>query len=270
MRVLFIGDVVGSPGRRILASLLPELKDALRPHLTVANGENTAGGIGATPPTVDEIAGSGVDVVTMGNHVWKKREMVQSIDQLTNVIRPANLPPGNPGTGSTVFETERGPVGVINLQGRVFMQCIDCPFAAAEREIDEMSARTKMIVVDFHAEATSEKIAMARFLDGKVSAVIGTHTHVQTADEQIFPGGTAYITDTGMAGPQQSILGLQVEKIIDRFRRQIPIRFDVAKSAASICGVYFDIDEDTGKAGSIVRLNNITEAGQLGVDIPPP
>ncbi len=260
MRLLMIGDIVGRSGRRAIKVNLRELKREFDLDLVIANGENAAGGNGITKDVAQELFSAGVDVLTMGNHVWNIKEAHEYIDRETRIIRPANYPPGTPGIGSNVFETRRGvKVAVVNLAGRVFLQPLDCPF----RKIDEILIRIKemaqVIVIDFHAEATSEKIAMGWYLAGKVSALVGTHTHVQTADERVLPGGTAYITDLGMTGPLNSVIGVKKEIVIEKFRTQLPQRFEVAPGPFQLNAVVIDIDDYTGEANSIQRIQNYEE-----------
>jgi len=257
MRVLFIGDVVGKPGRAAVTMLVPKLREEYRADAVIANGENCAGGLGATFKTLKELTEAGVDAISLGNHTWRKRELVGTIDSLPNVVRPANFPTGNPGRGYLVVDTPAGPLGLLNLQGRIFMDPLDCPFAAAERDVKKLTGRTSTIVVDFHAEATSEKIAMGWFLDGSVSAVIGTHTHVQTADERILPGGSAYITDAGMTGPEDSVLGIERESVLKLMRSRMPQRFIVAKTRGWLAGVMFEVDTESGRATRIERINRL-------------
>jgi len=255
MRALFIGDIVGKVGRNTTKALLPAVVTRYKVDLIIANGENAAGGFGLTDKIASEILTFGVHVITTGNHVWDKKEFVTQISKEDKVLRPLNYPPGVPGFGSIIYPIKNGAkVAVINISGRVFMSNIDCPFRTAEDEVEKISKITKMIIIDFHAEATSEKIAFGYFMDGKVSAVIGTHTHVQTADEKIFPGGTAYITDVGMTGPDDSIIGIEKEQIIQRFLTNIPIRLEPAKGDGIFSAVVFDIDEKTGKSTAIQRL----------------
>jgi 2',3'-cyclic-nucleotide 2'-phosphodiesterase len=255
MKVLFIGDIVGKVGRITTKALLPTIVNRYKVDLIIANGENAAGGFGLTDKIVSEILTFGVHVITTGNHVWDKKEFVTQISKEDKVLRPLNYPPGVPGFGSIIYPLKNGSkVAVINISGRVFMSNIDCPFRTAEDEVEKVSKITKTIIIDFHAEATSEKIAFGYFMDGKVSAVIGTHTHVQTADEKIFPGGTAYITDVGMTGPENSIIGIDKEQIIQRFLTNIPIRLEPAKGEGIFSAVVFDIDEKTGKSTAIQRL----------------
>lgn len=254
LRVLFVGDIVGSPGRKVLKEFLPSLKEDLRIDVVVANGENAAGGFGLTRGVVDEILSAGVDVITTGNHVWDKKEILDLLrgDELP-VLRPYNYPPRAPGRGYIVLEK----IVVVNLQGRIFMPSIDCPFSKMEELLTELSER-KPILVDLHAEATSEKIAFAYYFDGKVSAVIGTHTHVPTADERILPNGTAYITDVGMTGPVDSIIGMDPSKVLKRFLTGVPEKLEVAKGRSSLQGVVIEIDLHTLKATSIQRVERMT------------
>ncbi len=258
VRLLFIGDIVGQPGRQAVRSLVSRLRQQHRLDLVIANGENSAGGSGITSKTADEIFSAGVDVITSGDHLWDQKEVIELLQNEKRFIRPLNYPPGIPGQGSVLFEKLQGsPVAVINLQGRTFMANLENPFLIARAEVERLRQFTKIIFVDFHAEATSEKIALARLLDGHVSAVIGTHTHVQTADEQIFPGGTAYLTDAGFTGPHESVLGREIEPVIRRFLTSMPQRFDVAEKNVLLQGAVIEIDEATGKS---VRIQRISEA----------
>jgi metallophosphoesterase (TIGR00282 family) len=259
VRILFIGDIMGRPGRDIVRKVLPGLKRKYAIDLTIANGENLAGGIGATPQVVQEIVDAGVEVITFGNHVWKKKEMVRSIDDFDCAVRPANYPEGTPGRGSIVYDEDGLNVGVVCVLGRVFMDTLDCPFRAAKKEIELLQRTTKYIVVDVHAEATSEKRALGWYLDGTVSAVLGTHTHVQTCDETILPHGTGYITDVGMTGGQHSVIGIRQDEAISRFLTQMPIRFEVADEGVSLCGAVVELDRQTGMTRKIFRLTNVTE-----------
>ncbi len=255
MKILILGDIVGSPGREAIRRLVPALRQEKGLDLVVANAENAAGGSGVTPPLAEELFAAGVDVLTSGDHIWKQREIVPYLERETRLLRPANYPPGTPGAGAVEVKTASGlVVGVVNLMGRTFMQALDCPFRRALEEIDEIRLRTKIIVVDVHAEATSEKMALGRFLDGKVSAVVGTHTHVQTADEKILPQGTAYITDLGMTGPLDSILGRRVDQILERFLTSMPVRFEMAKDDVEIQGVIMEIEPASGRALAIERI----------------
>jgi len=255
MKVIIIGDVVGRPGRKILAAALPGLRQQHEAEFVVANVENSAEGAGVVPKIGDEILNIGVDVMTSGNHIFDKKEVIQYIENQPRLIRPANYAPDAPGRGIWLGSTGSGTqVAVINLQGRVFMPPSDCPFRTVDRLLAEIGNRTSVIIVDHHAEATSEKLAMGRYLDGRVSVVVGTHTHVQTADEQIFPGGTGYITDLGMTGPYDSVIGVESQLVITRFLRGLPIRYQTASANPQLHGVVVDIDERSGKALGISRL----------------
>lgn len=257
MHLLVIGDIVGRSGRRAVKVNVSGLRRDFNIDLVIANGENSAGGKGITKEVAEELFTSGVDVLTMGNHVWHKREAFEYINREKKLVRPANYPPGTPGTGANIFETrQKVKVGVINLSGRVFLQPLDCPFRLADQLIERLKKEARVIIVDFHAEATSEKVAMGWYLAGRVSAVVGTHTHVQTADERILPGGTAYITDLGMTGPYLSVIGVKKEIIISKFVTQIPERFEVATGPFQFNGAVIEIDEDTGEAKSIERIQN--------------
>jgi 2',3'-cyclic-nucleotide 2'-phosphodiesterase len=256
MRILFIGDIVGKPGRRAVHELLPDLISSYQIDFVIANGENAAAGFGITRDIVEDLFECRIDVLTMGNHVWDKKEILDFMADYESLIRPANYPGSALGQGSVVMPSIKGyHVGVINLMGRVFMNPLECPFRTAEQEIEKIRKRTKIILVDMHAEATSEKIAMGWFLDGKVTAVVGTHTHVQTADDRILPGGTAYITDVGMTGPFDSVIGTRKELVLERFLTQIPNKFEVAKGDVRLQAVMIDVDERTGRALSIERLS---------------
>ena len=255
MKLLFIGDIVGKVGRNTVRATLPGLADQYKPDMVIANGENIAGGFGLTVSLVNDLYDMGVQVVTTGNHVWDKKDFVSYISKDNRVLRPANFAPGVPGYGSIIYRLSDGTkVAVLNLSGRVFMANVDCPFRKAQSEIEALERETNIIIIDFHAEATSEKIAFGYFVDGKASAVIGTHTHVQTADERILPRGTAYITDAGMAGPFDSVLGRRVENVLERFLSCVPVRFEVASGNVQMHGVVIDIDEKTGNARSISRI----------------
>lgn len=256
MNILFVGDIVGKPGRRALQNHLNKVREEHDISLTVVNGENAAGGFGITASIMDILFEMKVDVITTGNHVWDKKEALTLITKEDRLLRPLNYPPGTPGAGSVVVRSSEGlKVAVLNVEGRVFMRPVDCPFRAAENEIELLSNETSIILVDIHAEATSEKIAMGRFLDGRVSAVVGTHTHVQTADDQIFPGGTAYITDVGMTGPSESVIGVKHEIIVNRFLTGLPERFETAKNYPQLQAVVISVNPADGKAESITRLN---------------
>jgi hypothetical protein len=273
VKLLFIGDIVGQPGRRAVAELLPKLREQHNLDFVIANGENSAGGSGITPKTAEEIFSAGVDVITSGDHLWDQKEVMELLANEKRFLRPLNYPPGTPGQGSAIFQIKRWgettdepargdarPTGlsiaVLNLQGRAFMQPpLENPFLAARAEVERLRQQTKIIFVDIHAEATSEKIALARMLDGQVSAVVGTHTHVQTADEQIFPGGTAYLTDAGFTGPHESVLGREIEPVIKRFLTGMPQRFEVAKNNVLLHGAMIEIDDASGKALKIQRVS---------------
>jgi hypothetical protein len=255
MRILFIGDIVGSPGRDAVVKLVPALKKQERLDFVVANAENAAGGSGITPQVAGELFSCGIDVLTSGDHIWKKRDIFEFIKEEKRILRPLNFPLVAPGRGKEVFNTASGmKVGIINIQGRVFMEALECPFRTVAEAVKELQGETKVIIVDIHAEATSEKIALGWYLDGKVSAVLGTHTHVQTADEKILPQGTAYITDAGMTGPFDSVIGRRVEDVLERFTSCLPRRFEVASDNIQLHGVIVQINEDNGKAVSITRL----------------
>lgn len=254
MNILFIGDIVGNPGREAIRELLPGLKKEFHLDFIIANAENAAGGSGITPRTAAELFDSGVCVLTSGDHIWKKREILEIINDDSRILRPINFPQGAPGRGSGVFKVNGGKIAVINVQGRVFMEALDCPFKAVRREIDLLSKETKIIIVDIHAEATSEKVALGWYLDGLASAILGTHTHIQTADEKILPQGSAFISDVGMTGPFDSVIGRRVEDVLERFLTAVPIRFEVASENIQLHGVVVDVDVNTGKAKSIIRI----------------
>jgi len=261
LNLIFIGDIVGRPGRRAVKTVLPELVHTYKPDAIIANGENAAGGLGLTQDTAEELLNLGITVLTTGNHVWKKKEFYRFLEDNMRVLRPANYPPGAPGKGATVIQLANGTrLGVVNLIGRVFMSPLDCPFRVADSIVTELEEKCDLIVVDFHAEATSEKIAMGWFLDGRVACVVGTHTHVQTADERILPGGTGYISDLGMTGPIDSVLGVKTDIIIDRFLKGLPKQFQIAQGPTELCGVAVTVDESTGRAKAI---NRIKEAALL-------
>lgn len=256
VKLLFIADIVGQPGRRAVKELVPHLRQQHGLSMVVANGENSAGGSGITPSTAEEIFSAGVDIITSGDHLWDQKEVMGLLEGEQRFVRPLNYPPGTPGQGSTIFRAlGLPPVAVLNLQGRTFMPALENPFQVALPEVERLRQKTKIIFVDLHAEATSEKIAMARMLDGRVSAVIGTHTHVQTADEQIFPGGTAFLSDGGFTGPHNSVLGREIEPIIRRFMTNMPQKFEVAKGRVLLQGVVVEIDEQSGRALAIQRVS---------------
>ena len=255
MRLLFIGDIVGQPGRLAVKTLLPKLREKHALDFVVANGENSAGGSGITPKTAEEIFSAGVDVITSGDHLWDQKEVVELLENEKRFLRPLNYPMGTPGQGFGVFKRGSVSIGVMNFQGRTFMPPLENPFLLALEEVKRLREQARIIFVDFHAEATSEKIAFARMLDGQVSAVVGTHTHVQTADDQIFPGGTAYLSDVGFTGPHESVLGREIEPVIKKFLTSMPQRFDVARNNVLLHAVMIDIDEATGRARTIKRLS---------------
>jgi 2',3'-cyclic-nucleotide 2'-phosphodiesterase len=261
LTVLFLGDIVGEPGRHAVIERLPELKEKYTLDFIVVNGENAAAGRGITGKITIDLLRSGVSVVTTGDHIWDQKDIFAFLNLEPRLLRPLNYPEGTPGNGSIVLETPKGKVGVINVQARTFMQPIlDNPFRAIDAAVRAMRAETPCIIVDVHGETTSEKIAMGRFLDGRVSAVLGTHTHVQTADEQIFPGGTAFMCDAGMCGPTHSILGRAVEPIMNRFISNLPAPFPVAHGEVRLRGAVVEIDETTGRA---LRITRIDEPGSV-------
>jgi metallophosphoesterase (TIGR00282 family) len=256
LRILFIGDIVGSPGRRIVRERLGDILAQREIDLCIANGENSASGFGITPRIAEELFGLGIEVISGGNHSWDRREIMEFMPHEPRLLRPANFPPGSAGSGLFVGTAKNGiGYAVLNLQGRTFMTPLDDPFRTAEAELAKVPPATKVIVVDMHAEATSEKLAMGWNLSGKVSAVLGTHTHVQTADNRVLTGGTAYITDVGMTGPHDSIIGMEKGPIIQRFHDAMPIRFAVAEGDIQMNAVLLDVDESTGRARGIERLN---------------
>jgi len=255
MKILFIGDIVGSPGREAMKKLIAPLKQELQIDFVIANAENSSGGSGITSKVASELFASGADVLTSGDHIWKKPEIFELINQEERILRPLNFPSGAPGRGAAIFKAKDGTkIGVINVNGRVFMEALECPFKTTLKAVEELALETKIIIVDIHAEATSEKIALGWYLDGKVSAIFGTHTHIQTADERILPKGTAYITDVGMTGPYESVIGRRVEDVLTRFLSSIPVRFEVAQGDIQLHGALVEIDPETGKARSILRI----------------
>jgi metallophosphoesterase (TIGR00282 family) len=256
VKLLFIGDIIGKPGRQALSRELHRIVDRYNVDLVIANGENAAGGFGITEETAKELYKAGIDIMTSGNHIWDKKDSYEYIKREDRLIRPANYPVGTPGKGSAVVVTPGGiKVGVLNLEGRVFMNSLDCPFRVADKEIALLREETQVILVDFHAEATSEKSSLGWYLDGRVSAVVGTHTHVQTADERILPGGTAYLTDVGMTGGFDSVIGVRKDEPIEKFLTMLPVKFEVAKNEIRLNGVYIEVDEVSGKALAIERIN---------------
>jgi hypothetical protein len=258
MRILFVGDVVGKPGRDAVLTMTPILRAEFAPDLVVVNAENAAGGLGITPEIARNLLASGMDVLTLGNHTWSKREVDEFLSGEPRVLRPANYPPGSPGRGHGLFKTPGGVlVGVANVNGRTFMEPLDDPFRAADEIIACLRPMTPILFIDFHAETTSEKMAFGWHCDGRVSAVVGTHTHVQTADERVLPGGTAYLTDAGMCGPENSVIGMDVAASLERFRTQRPHRFQVAEGPVRLCGAVIDVDEQTGRASRIERVSRL-------------
>ena len=256
MNILFIGDTVGKAGRAIVHQYLKQLQEEYRVDLTILNCENAAAGFGVTPKIADEFFDWGIDVLTSGNHIWDKKEIMPYLAKNRRLLRPANYPADNPGIGVSVLKTGSGEeVAVLNLQGRVFMPPTDDPFRVADAELAKLPKHIKVIFVDMHGEATSEKVAMGWYLDGRVSAVVGTHTHVPTADETILPGGTAFITDVGMAGPFYSVIGVVKEDVIRRFLTSIPSKFESASLDARLNGVFIEVDSTTGKARRIERIH---------------
>lgn len=254
MKIFFIGDIVGAPGRRAIAELLHKVIDQYQIDLVVANGENVAGGIGITPELADQLLQQGIDVLTSGNHLWKHKEIISYLEESDRLLRPANYPPGTPGQGLAIIESAAGePAAVLNLEGRVFMNSLDCPFRCADRELASLPPEVRVILVDIHAEATSEKQALGWYLDGRVSVVVGTHTHVQTADERILPKGTGYLTDAGMTGPCDSVIGMRKEVILERFLTQRPQPFKVASQNIQLQGVVFTIST-AGRCLDLTRL----------------
>jgi metallophosphoesterase (TIGR00282 family) len=257
VRILMLGDIVGKIGRDAVQTMMPTLNEMYQPHFVIVNGENSAAGLGITPDIARRLFGSGVDVITLGNHTWSKRDVMDYLDQEPRLLRPANYPAGTPGAGFGIFPCRcsgAGRVGVANLLGRTFMDPLDDPFRLADTILESFRGQTHVSFFDFHAEATSEKNAFGCYLDGRASVVVGTHTHVQTADERILPHGTAYLTDVGMVGPQISILGMNAHESVQRFVTQMPHRFEVAAGPVTLCGVVTDIDETTGRASRIERI----------------
>ncbi|MDD5059703.1 MAG: TIGR00282 family metallophosphoesterase [Candidatus Omnitrophica bacterium] len=255
MKILFIGDVVGAPGREAIKKLVAPLKSELGIDFVIANAENASGGSGITLKVAEELFSSGVDVLTSGDHIWKRPEIFELINREDRILRPINFPSGAPGRGAHVFKSKNGvKIGVINVNGRVFMDALECPFKTSLAACEKIKEETKIIILDMHAEATSEKIALGWYLDGKLSAIFGTHTHIQTADEKILPKGTAYITDVGMTGPYDSVIGRKKDDVLTRFLSAIPVRFEVAGDDIQLHGALVEIDEKTGQAISISRI----------------
>jgi metallophosphoesterase (TIGR00282 family) len=260
MRLLFLGDVVGKPGRRAVVESVPHLLGSAGADLVIANCENASGGVGVDPRAASELLQAGVDVLTSGNHVWAKRDIIEYLRDSDVLLRPLNFVAGSPGRGWTIRRSRSGiEVAVINLIGRVFMAAYDCPFRAVDAALETLAGRARVVVVDMHAEATSEKVAMGWYLDGRVSAVIGSHTHVQTADERVLPEGTAYLTDAGMCGPRDSVIGVKRQLVLERFLTQMPVRFEVATGPALLQGALVDVDETSGRARAITRIQQSVE-----------
>jgi hypothetical protein len=264
MRLVFIGDIVGNVGRETVRRLLPWIEEKYRPHLVIANGENAAGGRGINAAIARDLYDWGVHGITMGNHTWDNRDIFNFIDEEPRMVRPANLPPGTPGQGAMIVKAGGKELAVLNLIGRTFLPPAECPFRTADDQLSELRKRTKCILVDFHAEATSEKIAMGWYLDGRASLVVGTHTHVQTHDHRILPEGTGYVTDAGMTGPRDGVLGMEKESVIRKFTTGLPSRFVVAEGKWMLNGVFAEIDEETGRAQK-VELIRIDEDSWIAV-----
>lgn len=258
MKVVFIGDIVGNVGRDTVKRLLPWIREKYQPHFIIANGENAAGGRGINAAITRELFDWGVHGITMGNHTWDNRDIFEFIEDESRMVRPANLAPETPGRGSMIVRAGGKELGVVNLIGRTFLPPAECPFRAADELLADIRRQTKCVLVDFHAEATSEKIAMGWYLDGRASLVVGTHTHVQTNDERILPEGTAYVTDAGMTGPRDGVLGMDRETVVRKFLNGLPARFTVAEGKWGMSGVFVDIDETTGKA-AVVKLIRVDE-----------
>lgn len=271
IRILFLGDIVGEPGRKAVMGRLASLREEEEIDFVVVNGENSAGGRGITPKIAIDLLRAGAAVITTGDHVWDQRDIVDYFPTEPRLLRPINYPSTAVGAGSVILESAKGKVGVLNAQGRVFMNPpLEDPFSAIDAEVQRMREEgVRVIMVDFHAEATSEKIAFGRGLDGKVSAVFGTHTHVQTADERIFPGGTAYLTDVGMCGPDVSVLGREVESVLWRFRHGMPTRFPIAKGVVRLCGAVVDVDVESGRAIAVRRYSELLSNGEAEADLDP-
>jgi metallophosphoesterase (TIGR00282 family) len=256
LKILFLGDVIGEPGRRAVIDTIPKFKEERGVDFVIVNGENSANGRGITPRIAIDLLRAGAAVITSGDHIWDQKDIVPYLDIEPRLLRPLNYPDGTPGSGSIVLETPKGKIAVVNVQGRTFMQPpLDNPFLAMDKEVARLREETPVIFVDCHAETTSEKIAMGRFLDGRVSAVVGTHTHTQTADEQVFPGGTAFLCDAGMCGPEESCLGREIQPIVQRFLTGRPVVFPVARGPVKLHGALIDIDEQSGRAVHIERVS---------------
>lgn len=249
-----IGDIYGKIGRQAVRQYIPILKTKYQLDMVIANGENSAGGVGITKKVLDEISSAGVDVVTSGNHIWDKKEVFQFIDQEPYLIRPANYPPGTPGKGYCIFKVNDKNIGVMNISGRTFMPDLDCPFRKADQILEVISQECDIIVLDFHAETTSEKMTMGWYLDGRVTCIVGTHTHIQTSDERILPAGTAYITDLGMVGPWNSVLGVDKDLVVKKFLTGLPVKFDIASGPHVFCGLVIMVDDQTNMVQKVKRI----------------
>ncbi|HEY3423355.1 MAG TPA: TIGR00282 family metallophosphoesterase [Negativicutes bacterium] len=254
MNIMLIGDICGQPGRRATAHFIPILQQEYDIDVIIANGENSAGGVGITAKVLDELLSYNIDVITTGNHVWDKKEIFDFIDSKERLLRPANYPPGTPGKGYCILPVKDHKIGVVNLTGRVFMPEVDCPFRAADLILSEIKSQCDICIIDFHAETTSEKMALGWYLDGQISCIAGTHTHIQTADERILPNGTAYISDLGMVGPWHSILGVDKELVIKKFLTGLPVKFSLAAGPVVFCAIIIQIDTESGKAIHITRI----------------
>jgi len=255
MKVLYIGDIMGEPGRRAVARMVPRLVSQRQIDVVVGNGENAAGGFGITPDLAEELFGMGLSAITTGNHAWDKKEILDYFPRERRLLRPANYPEGVPGQGSVIVQAKNGEeLAIVQLMGRAYMPTLDCPFQVAKREMGKLRKRVAAVIVDMHAEATSEKTAMGHYLDGEATAVVGTHTHVQTADEQILPRGTAYLTDIGMTGPLHGVIGVKKELAIEKFLTGMPRRFEVAAGPTGFCAALIELDARIGKALSIERV----------------
>ena len=254
LNLLFVGDIVGKPGMDLVQTWLPSLIQKYKADLVIANGENSSDGKGCTEKEGKILFDLGVHVITGGNHTWDKHQSQEYLKKEPRVIRPLNYPKGTYGNGYYIAETKKGKVAVVNLQGRTFMATIDCPFRAADWVLSKLKNETKMIFIDFHAEATAEKLAMVNYLDGKITALVGTHTHIQTSDERIFPNGSGYITDVGMTGPYDSVIGMKTQAAINRFVYQTPQKYETAVNDSHLCGIYFKIDTDSGKTVEIEKI----------------
>lgn len=264
MRVLFFGDIVGRPGRQAVFDVLPRWRSQYQPDLVVANGENSAAGVGITPSVAEELFGAGINVLTLGNHSFNKKEALKLVEDDTRILRPANYPPGVPGYGYGFYQAGEARLAIVSLMGRVFLDAIDDPFQCINSLLPLLREQSHCILIDMHAEATSEKAALAWMLDGKVSAVVGTHTHVTTADERVLPKGSAFITDVGMVGPLNSVIGMDTETVVGKFLTHMPARFEVAAGPVVVNAVLLTLNHSTGLAEGIIRLHEIVHIGPIG------